>query len=295
MKRIAAFMLAVALVLCLAAGASAKVVTKYDVWELEKYRNDTEWMINFCSSQEETVDVIGSYIGFDVTYINEYAFADNHTMKALNIAYEVLAIGKYAFINDSTLESAVLTSNISVLGEGAFSNTTALHSINLEDTRLSVIEPYVFFNSGIESITLPDSCNTIESHAFSNCANLSDVYLTNSIGEIADDAFDGSPNVVICAKEDSYAIQYATAHNIDYRIIDRYYLIGDADCDNRISIFDATKIQSVLANLDDDPDGMIALRGDINGDGLTILDATAIQRFLAFLSTNPAIKTIAYY
>lgn len=59
------------------------------------------------------------------------------------------------------------------------------------------------------------------------------------------------------------------------------YLLGDADGDDIVTILDATHIQRVLADLTDDDDGMIALRGDTNKDGLDILDATRIQRWLA--------------
>ena len=58
------------------------------------------------------------------------------------------------------------------------------------------------------------------------------------------------------------------------------YIIGDADGDGEVTILDATKIQRVLADLAKDEDGMIARRGDANHDGLDILDATRIQRYL---------------
>lgn len=59
------------------------------------------------------------------------------------------------------------------------------------------------------------------------------------------------------------------------------YVCGDADGSGNVDIFDATKIQRVLAHLDTDPDGMIALRGDVTGDVLEISDVTYIQRYLA--------------
>lgn len=60
-----------------------------------------------------------------------------------------------------------------------------------------------------------------------------------------------------------------------------HYLRGDADGNGRVSIQDVTLIQRVLAEMVGDPDGAIALRGDVDGNGLSISDATAIQRFLA--------------
>lgn len=59
------------------------------------------------------------------------------------------------------------------------------------------------------------------------------------------------------------------------------YVRGDADGDGRVTISDVTKIQRILADLEYDTDGSVAMRADINGDRLDISDATAIQRWLA--------------
>ena len=61
----------------------------------------------------------------------------------------------------------------------------------------------------------------------------------------------------------------------------RTYLRGDANGDGVIDIGDATTIQMVLAELLDDTDGTITLRGDLTGDGLDISDATQIQMYSA--------------
>ena len=71
------------------------------------------------------------------------------------------------------------------------------------------------------------------------------------------------------------------------------YLLGDADGDGGVTILDATKIQRVLADLDTDDDGSIALRGNVSGAELDILDATLIQRYLAGLEIGaPVGETI---
>lgn len=59
---------------------------------------------------------------------------------------------------------------------------------------------------------------------------------------------------------------------------------GDADGDDHISITDATKIQRVIAGLDQIY-SMAAKSADADEDGeVTVLDATRIQRYLAGLS-----------
>lgn len=70
-------------------------------------------------------------------------------------------------------------------------------------------------------------------------------------------------------------------------------LIGDADQDNDITIFDATKIQRFLADLTTLTGDALAAADADEDRSVTIFDATAIQRYLAELSTNA--KNIGKY
>ena len=68
-------------------------------------------------------------------------------------------------------------------------------------------------------------------------------------------------------------------------VIPRQIIIGDADCDGEVTILDATAIQRFLVNLPNKAFDESAADADRDGD-VTILDATAIQRFLASLPTS---------
>ena len=69
--------------------------------------------------------------------------------------------------------------------------------------------------------------------------------------------------------------------------------MGDADMDGAITVYDATRIQRIIADLDDPADLLVNedstrydrdILGDYDGDGtMTVLDATAIQRSIAGL------------
>ena len=59
------------------------------------------------------------------------------------------------------------------------------------------------------------------------------------------------------------------------------YQIGDTDKDGDVNITDATVIQRVLLEMIEDTDGLILRYGDIDGNGLSIMDVTLIQRYLA--------------
>ena len=59
------------------------------------------------------------------------------------------------------------------------------------------------------------------------------------------------------------------------------YQIGDTDKDGDVNITDATVIQRVLLEMIENTDGLILRYGDIDGNGLSIMDVTLIQRYLA--------------
>ena len=95
-------------------------------------------------------------------------------------------------------------------------------------------------------------------------------------------------------------------HHFNYNIfneltaMDSHYrkksqaILGDADGDGTVTILDATAIQRYLVELE----VPVFIEAAANADGddsLTILDATAIQRYLASLSTNQNIGTIIEY
>ena len=115
---------------------------------------------------------------------------------------------------------------------------------------------------------------------------------------IDETAFQNSPNVTVLCDTDSYAHTFAEDSGIAFTLIDapkKGYYLGDADLDDCVSIFDATHIQRILAELEDDPDGESSKRGDVDFNGIDIFDVTKIQRWLAhFEDADPRIGTIIY-
>ena len=70
------------------------------------------------------------------------------------------------------------------------------------------------------------------------------------------------------------------------------YQIGDTDKDGDVNIADATVIQRVLLEMIEDTDGHILRYGDIDGNGLSIMDVTLIQRYLAQMDDGYPIGNI---
>lgn len=73
---------------------------------------------------------------------------------------------------------------------------STLNVLDLPDD-LETIESEAFAGANCEAVLVPDGCTTIRSKAFANCEDLFYVLIPESVTNIAEDAFEGSPQVII--------------------------------------------------------------------------------------------------
>ena len=297
MKRLVSILLFLVVLCSMTIGAGAKTIDTYGDWVIEKINDGAAWNLDSYIGDSTEVKVPWVIYQTVVRKIGEHCMAKNSVIRSVTTQTPLNTIGDYAFIDCTALESVTLCETINYIGVGAFSGDEALVSANLEDTVIERVESYSFLKTALSEVVLPDTCRSIGVNAFAACTDLSKIVIPDSVTEIDDSAFLQCESLVIYAKADSYAIEYAIAHSIDYVITDApvevTYMVGDADGDGAITILDATKIQRLLVSLITDDDGMIALRGDSNGNGLDILDATRIQRYLAdFTVVEPIGETV---
>lgn len=192
-----------------------------------------------------------------------------------------------------------------ISGSGDFS--FGIRSYNADDAVVTVpndyggypivkIEEYAFAtNTNVREVILNDHLTTIGAGAFAQCKNLTKIAIPDSVTQIGDNAFQGCDQVVVYGTADSDAIAYAKEQNISFICVNKVtYVLGDADEDGVVTVLDATAIQRTLAAL-----STIAFSeraADIDQNQLNILDATWIQRFLADIETPYEIgKVITIY
>ena len=85
------------------------------------------------------------------------------------------------------------------------------------------------------------------------------------------------------------AYYYNNSMSVSFQVRDSY-LLGDYDGDGTVTVLDATFAQRRLVLYDDGLDyGLAAIRGDVNGGGMSILDVTLIQRYLAGFTFNNSV------
>lgn len=155
----------------------------------------------------------------------------------------------------------------------------------------------------VNKLTLPDTLVAVGDYAFANCPKLKEVYIPATVDEIGAGAFgfivafDEDTGALTSYKKvegfvikgytNSLAESYADANGFEFVSVGyvepESTLLGDIDCDGRLTVKDATFLQKYVA-------GMVGLNtqdkinADFNGDGkINVRDATAIQKKLAHI------------
>lgn len=296
MKKLFCFLLATLMIGAVSIPTGATTIDTFDAWAVVRTGNENAYTVLSCSDTNASITVPAQLGGKPVKMIAPHTFVYNQTMQTLTVPESVTTIGDYACFGCTALREVNLPGTMTELWEGAFSGATQLSKINLQDTAVIGLEAYVFSETALTEAELPGTCTYIKDYAFRDCASLQTLTIPHTIKEIGEKAFAGCEGLTILCEEDSYAAQYAEAHGIAYRVISIIfpYQKGDADGDGKVTVMDATRIQRLLVKIPvHDPDGT-AIRGDLRGDGVDIMDATAIQRYLAGMGNPHGIGTMIY-
>ena len=248
--------------------------------------NDSgEAVIHGYDNRSADVKIPNKLLGSNVAVIDDYAFFGNTDIKSVSFekAGHIRTIGSDAFYGCPGLSEINLPDSVETLGFGAFQDCAGLKTVSIGSGVKSVTDQAFYRCSSLSEVTLGESVKSIGDRAFASCAALTRVDIPASVDYIAENAFDGCcGKLVIYCPKDSFARTYALEKGIKYIITDfEPYLRGDADGDGVVTIFDVTKIQLCLARMLEGDAEQVYRCGDVDGGGLSILDATAIQNYLA--------------
>lgn len=75
-----------------------------------------------------------------------------------------------------------------------------------------------FKGATFEEVVLPQGLEKIDWFAFSNCVNLEDIYIPNSVNKIEYGVFDGVNDFEISCSQNSYACKYARSYGYEVEI-----------------------------------------------------------------------------
>ena len=129
-----------------------------------------------------------------VKNIDIYAFADNLSLKSAALGDNVQFIGNYAFSGCSNLTNLDLGNSLVTIGDYAFesigSNVNTGLNVVFPNT-LSTIGEYAFTESGMSSITIPNSVTKIGKSCFINNTKLEKITIGNGCCELSEKIFSG--------------------------------------------------------------------------------------------------------
>lgn len=141
-----------------------------------------------------------------------------HCVNLESIIYEGESkLHAYAFENCNKIQSVVLPSGIDSIPKYLLYNHTSLQSVTISSC--STIEEYAFYNTNLNTVTIPNGVTTIAEKAFAACHNLTSITIPSSVEAISDDAFYLSKKVTVTVCKNSYAHTYCIDNNIKFQLI----------------------------------------------------------------------------
>ena len=173
---------------------------------------------------EEGVTQIGKYafqlckrlveivIPNSVSKIEEGAFMYCVSLEEITIPKNVKEIPKWCFNDCSSLYKITFNNQLQTIGEAAFQRCYSLTTIKIPES-VTTIKELAFVDTGLISITLPNSIKKIEYGTFRNCNKLKTVNIPSSVVEIGGQVFGSCdelekitiPNSVKVLKESLFA------------------------------------------------------------------------------------------
>ncbi|MBE6002034.1 MAG: hypothetical protein E7239_11780, partial [Sarcina sp.] len=135
--------------------------------------------------------------------------AKSVSIPAVNVSGNtLLQVGESAFKGNTTITKVSVPSTVNYIGKYAFKGCTALTGITLPSSLNKIDEQAFYGDTALKTLDIPFGTTRILAKAFAK-SGLEKIYLPDTVTFIADDAFDGLPDVIFYAPVGSYAEQYA--------------------------------------------------------------------------------------
>lgn len=162
-----------------------------------------------------------------VTNIGEYAFYECQSLQSLVIPSNVVEIGSQAFFDCYSLSAVSLPNELKIIGSEAFRRCISLQRLIIP-SGVSEIRAWAFFESGIQSLTIPASVDSVGYHALQNLNSgpkgKVDLYFEGApphgIEEAADDSTAGIWRTFVHYNDD-YIISWKAIMDYDW-----YFMFG---------------------------------------------------------------------
>ncbi len=123
-----------------------------------------------------------------MTYIGNNAFYNCIELKSITVPEGITSLNDQVFKNCGDLDVAILPSTLKSIGANTFDLCYSLKTIDLP-SGLRTIGQRAFYQSGLQSVTIPDSVTSIGTETFLDCDSLSEAHIGNGLGTLSTSAF----------------------------------------------------------------------------------------------------------
>ncbi len=156
-----------------------------DTVETDEWILDADgYLSKYKGTSKENLEIPSQINNIQVKYIGKELFKFEYGIKNVTIPEGVLDIRSYVFSYCYDLETVTMPNSITeIKGRYVFMNTDKLETVKLPEN-LTSIPSGMFFISGLQYITLPDSIKKLESQSFSNCRNLKELILPEGVEKV---------------------------------------------------------------------------------------------------------------
>lgn len=129
-----------------------------------------------------------------ITILHDGVFKGKTEIESVKIPDTVMEIGGFVFEGCTNLKAIDLPPNLQNMWQYAFTRTS-IEEITIPGT-VERIVPYTFNESrALKKVLFQEGTKKISARAFKNCTALEDVYLSSTITNISDEAFEGCGNI----------------------------------------------------------------------------------------------------
>ncbi len=169
--------------------------------------------------------------GHTVTSIAYRGLESNHTLEQIIIPYTVERIGEYSFANYTNLVDIIIPASVKYIGRSAFAGTAWINTfadgpmyinnvlysyigdmepgthLQIREDTVSISEAALRNQSGLSSVSIPDTVEYIGGDAFLGCSNLESINIPASVTYIDSYAFSecsGIKSIVVDEKNPVY-------------------------------------------------------------------------------------------
>ena len=223
-----------------------------------------------------------------VRSLGESSFSGCISIKSIIIPDGVESIPMYAFFGCTSLNSVFLPETLKTISQNAFRGCSSIELISLPDSVETICSGAFADCSSLKSIALPESVTCVRAHAFEHCTALESIAFRNAECDILPSSDVIPESATIYGHSGSSAESYAEEYGRNFAPLSEFIdltkvVYGDSNCDEKVNLADTILIMQVKAN----PNKYTLTRqGEYNadccniGDGVSNMDALAIQRYL---------------